>query len=98
MTRPRSGGRGLSLRPTAMLPRVWGGLSGADPAYQRLAAFRRRNLPCSPKATAGGLKTWQTRWARSTVRPDRKSSLNPEPDYRVTKGKGIESMFEGEKA
>ncbi len=90
---------GLSLRPTAMLPRVWGGLSGADPAYQRLA-----NLPAAQLAMLSNGYTGTSQSLANTVgRVYNQAGKGTLPSTgklvgNLTSSKGINEMFGGVKA
>lgn len=89
---------GLTLRPTAMLPRVYPGLSAADPAYQRLS-----ELPAAQLAMLTGYKGTPRSLANSVGRIYQRAGAGDLPSTRklmkgLTGGKGIDQMFSGVKA
>jgi hypothetical protein len=89
---------GLTLRPTAMLPRVFPGLNPSDPLYNTLSA-----LPVGQWAMLGGKGTVQStanRIGKFYNKAGMQQSI-PSTDKLLgnfAKGKGIEDMFQGVKA
>lgn len=91
---------GLSLHPTALLPRVFGGgFSPADPTYARLAAMPAAQMAMlaggysgSPEDLANNLGEVYRDAARGDL-PSTQKMIG-----QFTHGKGVTSLFEGEKA
>lgn len=89
---------GLTLRPTAMLPRVFGNLTPADPTYNRLAA-----LPVGQWASILGKGTPQS--TANTVgklyeRAGERGAI-PSTDRllrNLQQGRGLEDAFQGVKS
>lgn len=91
---------GLSYRPTAMLPRVFGGgFSPANPVYTRLATMPAAQMAMlsghykgTPESLANSLGTLYAGAARSKL-PSTSRMIG-----QLTHGKGVTAMFAGEKA
>lgn len=88
---------GLTLQPTAMLPRVFPRLTPADPLYGNLAA-----LPVGQWATILGRGTPQS-IANTTGRLYQRAAGGAVPSTgrllsQLRQGKGVEDMFQGVKA
>ena len=89
---------GLTLRPTAMLPRVWGGLNPSDPTYTNLAG-----IPAGQMALLIGKGTPQSiaNKVGKIYHGAGATGALPSTDKLLkgfTSGKGIEDMFQGVKA
>lgn len=90
---------GLSLRPTALLPRVFKGLSPADPLYNRLAAMPAAQMAMlsggysgSPEDLANNLGKLYEGAARGNL-PSTQKMIG-----QLGKSKGINDLFGGVKA
>jgi hypothetical protein len=89
---------GLTLRPTALLPSVFKGISPAEPAYSHLAGIPAGEMALllgkgTPKSTAnkiGGI------YHAAGTTGDLPSTNKLLQDF--TRGKGLEDMFQGVKA
>lgn len=89
---------GLTLRPTALLPRVWGGLNPSNPSYARLAAIPAGEMALllgrgTPKSTVNQVgRIYQGAGATGAL-PSTGKLLKG-----FTKGKGTADMIMGVKA